>query len=217
MSMFPRASFNSAESTFAALSHRNYRLWFFGQLVSLIGTWMKVIAQGYLIYTLTGSVAYLGYVGFVSGVPSWILIVFGGLIADRVPRRALLVTTLTIKMILALILGGLVLIDWVQPWHILLLALFLGVANAFETPARKSLVVDLVTREDLTNAIALNDTMFHTSAIIGPIIGALVYSLTGPGWCFLLNGVSFIAVIAALLLMNIPSTTMPLNCGSAFT
>ena len=217
MSIFPRASFNSAASTFAAFRHRNYRLWFFGQLVSLIGTWMQRIAQGYLLYTLTGSVAYLGYVGFISGMPSWLLILFSGLIADRVPRRTLLVTTLTVKMILALILGGLVFINWVQPWHILLLALFLGVANAFETPARKSLVVDLVKREDMTNAIALSDTMFNISMIIGPIIGALVYSLTGPGWCFFLNGFSFIAVIAALLMMKIQSTPVPLNRGSALT
>src|SRR5262245_52645218 len=100
MRIFPRASFNSAASTFAAFRHRNYRLWFFGQLVSLIGTWMQRVAQGYLLYTLTGSVAYLGYVSFISGLPAWLFILFGGLIADRLPRRTLLVTTLTVKMIL---------------------------------------------------------------------------------------------------------------------
>jgi MFS family permease len=214
MSISPRVSSNPAAGLFAAFRHRNYRLWFFGQLVSLIGTWVQRIAQGYLLYTLTGSVAYLGYVAFASGIPSWLLIVFGGLIADRFPRRILMVATLSVKMILAFILGGLTFTDWVQPWHILLLALLLGVANAFETPARKSLVVDLVKRKDLTNAISLSDAMYYTSAVIGPAVGAAVYSLTGPSWCFLLNGVSFIAVIAALLMMRFQSTPTLSQRGS---
>jgi MFS family permease len=200
---------------FAALRHRNYRLWFVGQLVSLVGSWMQNIAQGYLLYTLTGSVAYLGYVGFVSGLPSWFLLVYGGLIADRVPRRTLLVITQSAKTMLAFILGGLVLPNLVQPWHILVLALLLGVVNAFDTPARKSLVVDLTKREDMTNAIALSDTMFYISVIIGPAVGALVYSLTGPGWCFLLNGVSFLGVIVALLMLRIPPTPVSSQRGSA--
>jgi len=206
-----------AAGTFAAFRHRNYRLWFTGQLISLIGTWMQNVAQGYLLYTLTGSVAYLGYVGFMSGLPSWLLMVYGGLIADRVPRRTLLVITQSVKMMLAFVLGGLVFLSWVQPWHILVLALLLGVANAFETPARKSLAVDLVKREDLTNAITLSDAMYYMSVIIGPTVGAVVYSLTGPGWCFILNGVSFIAVIAALLMMQIQSTAVLSQRGSALT
>ncbi len=193
-------------STFAALRYRNYRLWFIGQMVSLVGTWMQTTAQGYLLYTMTESAAYLGYVGFVSGVPPWLLMIYGGLVADRVPRRTLMVITQSAKMMLAFTLSGLVFIKWVQPWHILVLALLLGLANVFDTPARKSLVVDLVKREDITNAITLNDTMFSISVIIGPAIGAAVYTLTGPGWCFFLNGVSFIAVIAALLMMQIQST-----------
>lgn len=216
MSIFPRASLDSAASPFAAFRHRNYRLWFFGQLVSLIGTWMQRIAQGYLLYTLTGSAAYLGYVAFASGIPAWLLVVYGGLIADRVPRRTLMVTTLSVKMILAFILGGLVFTDRVQPWHILALALLLGVANAFETPARKSLVVDLVERRDLTNAITLNDAMYYTGVVIGPAAGAAVYSLTGPSWCFLLNGVSFMAVIAALLMMQLPSAPALSQRGPAW-
>ena len=217
MSIFTRPAFISAAGTFAAFRHRNYRLWFIGQLVSLVGTWMQNIAQGYLLYTLTGSVAYLGYVGFMSGLPSWLLMVYGGLIADRVPRRTLLVITQSVKMMLAFILGGLVFFNRVQPWHILVLALLLGVANAFETPARKSLVVDLVKREDMTNAITLSDAMFYMSVIIGPMVGAVVYSLTGPSWCFFLNGVSFIAVIAALLMMQIQSTAVLSQRGSALT
>jgi MFS family permease len=178
---------------------------------------MQNIAQGYLLYTLTGSVAYLGYVGFLSGLPSWLLMIYGGLMADRVPRRTLLVITQSVKMMLAFILGALVFFNWVQAWHILMLALLLGVANAIETPARKSLAVDLVKREDLTNANTLSDAMFYLSVIIGPAVGAGVYSLTGPSWCFFLNGVSFIAVIAALLMMQIRSTRVLSPRGSALT
>ncbi len=207
----------SAAGTFAAFRHRNYRLWFAGQLISLVGTWMQNVAQGYLLYTLTGSVAYLGYVGFMAGLPSWLLMVYGGLIADRVPRRTLLVVTQSVKMMLAFILGALVFLNWVQAWHILVLALLLGVANAFETPARKSLAVDLVKREDLTNAITLSDAMFYLSAIIGPAVGAAVYSLIEPSWCFLLNGASFTAVIAALLMMQIQSPAVLPRRGSAST
>jgi MFS family permease len=214
MSIFSRFSFISTPGTFAAFRHRNYRLWFFGQLVSLIGTSMQNVAQGYLLFTLTGSVAFLGYVGFVSGLPSWLLVIFGGLIADRVPRRTLLVITQSVKMMLAFILGALVLVKMVQPWHILTLALLLGMANAVETPARKSLVVDLVQREDMTNAITLIDAMYYSSVIIGPAIAVVVYSLIGPSWCFLLNGISFIAVIAALLIMQTQSTPLLPQRGS---
>ncbi len=201
----------------AAFRHRNYRLWFAGQLISLIGTWMQNIAQGYLLYTLTGAAATLGYVGFLAGLPSWLLIVYGGLIADRLPRRTLLVITQSAKMLLALILGGLVFGHWVQPWHILGLALLLGVANAFDTPARKALVADLVPRADLTQAIALGDTMYNISVIIGPAVGAAVYAVTGPSWCFFLNGVSFSAVIAVLLMMRVPARPAPAQHGSALT
>ena len=177
-------------------------MWFGSQLVSLIGTWMQNIAQGYLLYSLTGSVAYLGYVGFLWGLPSWLLMIYSGLIADRIPRRMLLILTQSIKMTLAFLLGVLVFLKWVQPWHILVLASLQGIANAFETPARKSLVIDLVPREDLTNAITLSDTMYSASVVVGPALGAAAYSRIGPSWCFFLNGVSFIAVIAALVRMQ---------------
>jgi len=215
VSIFARPTLSSAAGTFAAFRHRNYRLWLTGQLVSLVGTWMQNVAQGYLLYTLTGSVAYLGYVGFMSGLPSWLLMIYSGLIADRVPRRTLLVITQSAKMVLAFVLGALVFFNWVQAWHVLGLALLLGVANAFETPARKSLAVDLVQREDLTNAITLSDAMFSLSAIIGPMVGAAVYALTGPTWCFFLNGISFTAVIAALLMMRIQATAISPQRGAA--
>lgn len=192
-------------NAFAAFRHRNYRLWFAGQLISLVGTWMQNVAQGYLLYTLTGSAATLGAAGFLAGAPSWLLILYGGVLADRLPRRMLLVATQAAKMVLALLLAGLVFAGRVQPWHVLALALGLGVANAFDAPARKALVVDLVARADLTNAIALGDAMYNISVIAGPAAGAAVYALAGPGWCFLLNGLTFLAVIAALLRMRIPA------------
>lgn len=193
----------SISTTFAAFRHRNYRLWFAGQVVSLVGTWMQSAAQGYLVYTLTGSSAFLGYVGFATGLPSWLLMMYGGVVADRVSRRTLMMITQSMMMLLAFILAGLVFLDVVQAWHILVLAFFLGVANAFDTPARQSFVVELVEREDMTNAIALNATMFNIGAIIGPAAAGVIYALTGPAWCFTINGVSFIALIIALSLMKI--------------
>lgn len=212
-----RPSSPNAATTFAAFRHRNYRLWFFGQLISMIGTWMQSTAQGYLIYTLTGSAAYLGYVGFISGVPSWLLMLYGGLVADRVPRRTLLIITQSCMMLLAFVLAGLVFSNLVQPWHILVLAFLLGVANAFDTPARQSMVVELVAREDLSNAIAFNSTIFNTGLVIGPAVGAAVYALTGPGWCFTINGISFLAVITALVMMRIELAPMPIYRGSALS
>jgi MFS family permease len=191
------------KQTFAALKHRNYRLWFLGQLVSLVGTWMQTTAQGYLVFQLTHSPAYLGYVGFAAGVPSWLFMLYGGVIADRLPRRKLLLITQVSMMILAFILANLTFLAWVQPWHIVLLALGLGVANAFDVPARQAFVVEMVGREDLTNAIALNSSMFNLATIVGPAVAGLAYAFLGPAWCFIINGVSFIAVITALLLMRL--------------
>lgn len=187
---------------FAALESRNYRLWFGGQIVSLTGTWMQITAQGYLVYDLTGSTAYLGYVSFASGVPSWALMLFGGVVADRLPRRTLLMATQGWQMLLALILAALVATDLVQAWHIVVMALGVGVATAFDAPARQSFVVDLVDRDDLTNAIALNSTMFNAAVIVGPAVGAAIYAALGPAWCFTLNAFSFLAVLGALALMR---------------
>jgi MFS family permease len=191
------------QETFAALKHYNYRLWFAGQLVSLVGTWMQSTAQGYLIYQITGSPAYLGLVGFVGGAPSLLFTLFGGVIADRLPRRKLLVVTQTSMMILAFILAVLTFTNMVLPWHIIVLAFMLGIANAFDAPARTSFVLELVSREDMTNAIALNSTMFNIGTVVGPSVAGLTYAAFGPGWCFTLNGISFVAVIVALLLMRI--------------
>ncbi|MBN1148872.1 MAG: MFS transporter [Anaerolineales bacterium] len=188
--------------TFTAFKYRNFRLWFFGQVVSLFGTWMQNTAQGYLVYELTRSPAYLGYVGFAAGLPSWLFMLLGGVAADRISRRNLMVITQTSMMALAFILAGLTFSETVQPWHILLLALGLGIANAFDAPARLALIPELVEREDLTNAIALNGAMFNLATVIGPAAGGMIYAWFGPGWCFTINGLTFVAVIAALLMMN---------------
>jgi predicted MFS family arabinose efflux permease len=202
--------------TFAALKHYNYRLWFFGQMVSMMGTWMQSTAQGYLIYQLTQSPIYLGLVGFAGGVPTWIFTLYGGVIADRIPRRNLMVITQTSMLVLAFILGGLTFTNVVQPWHILVLAFLLGTANAFDTPARVSFVLELVPREDMNNAIAMNSTMFNIATVVGPSISGLTYAAFGPAWCFIINGVSFIAVIIALLLMHIQHEALPPRQSTAF-
>ena len=190
-------------ATFASLKHRNYRLWFAGQLVSLFGTWMQATAQGFLVFQLTHSPAYLGYVGFASGMPTWVLMLYGGVVADRVPRRTLLVSTQTLMMALAFVLAFLTFTGHVQPWHVAALAGALGVANAFDAPARQAFVVDLVPRENLTNAIAMNSTMFSMATALGPALAGVTYAAFGPAWCFTINGISFLAVIAALLMMNL--------------
>jgi MFS family permease len=197
------------QDTFAALKHYNYRLWFFGQLVSLMGTWMQSTAQGYLIYQLTGSPAYLGLVGFIGGMPALLFTLFGGVIADRISRRKLMVITQISMLILAFILAILAFTGVVQPWHILILAFLLGVANAFDAPARNAFVTELVSREDMTNAIALNSTMFNLATVVGPSVAGLTYAAFGPAWCFTLNGISFIAIIVALLFMRIKPIIQP--------
>jgi len=206
----------SLKHTFSSLRHRNYRLWFRGQLVSLFGTWMQVTAQGFLIYELTRSSAYLGYVDFAAGLPSWIFMPFGGVVADRMRRRTLLLITQTCMMALAFILATLAFLNIVRPWHIVLLAFLLGIANAFDAPARHAFVPDMVGREDLTNAIALNSTIFNSATTIGPAVAGITYALVGPAWCFMINGLSFIAVIVALSLMRLKAGENMVSQSSAF-
>jgi len=192
----------SWKQTFTALKYPNYRLWFWGQMVSLFGTWMQMTALGYLMFELTHSPAYLGYVGFASGVPTWLFMLYAGVVADRMSRRKLMIITQTAMMILAFILAGLTFLHVIQPWHIIVLAFFSGVTNAFDAPARQAIVQDLVPDEDMTNAIALNATMFNAATALSPALGGLTYALFGPGWCFTINGLSFLAIIAALAVMK---------------
>ena len=199
----------SWRQAFTALKYRNYRLWFWSQIVSLFGTWMESTALGFLVFDLTKSPAYLGLVGFVSGVPTWLFMLYAGVIADRMPRRNLLVLTQTAMMLLAFAIAALTFLHWIQPWHILVMAFLLGTANAFEAPARQSFVLEMVDREDMTNAIALNSAMFNTAMAVGPAAGGLIYGFLGPAWCFAVNGATFIAVIVALRRMILPPFVRP--------
>ncbi len=188
-----------------ALRHRNYRLFFSGQLVSLIGTWMQQVAEAWLVYRLTGSAALLGLAGFASQIPVLFLATLGGTAADRFNRRHILIATQTSAMILPLILATLVFTGRVQVWHVFTLASLLGVINAFDMPARQAFVVEMVGKDDLVNAIALNSSIMNGARAIGPAIAGILLAAVGEGWCFLLNGLSYIAVITGLLLMQLPA------------
>lgn len=201
----------SWRKTFTALKYPNYRLWFWGQMISLFGTWMQSTAQSYFIFELTKSPAFLGYAGFVNGVPTWLFMLYAGVVADRMPRRKLMILTQTSMMILAFMTAGLTFLHLIQPWHIILLAFCFGVTNAFDAPARQAIVQELVDYGDMTNAIALNAAMFNTSVALGPAFGGLTYALFGPAWCFTINGLSFIAVIMALAAMKLK----PSSAGAA--
>lgn len=190
---------------FAALRHRNYQLYFGGQLISNAGTWMQIIAQGWLVYQITHSDLTLGIVGFASAIPTLVISPWGGVIVDRVPRRMLLILTQTGAMLLAFTLAVLAFENIVREWHIILLAAGLGVVNSFDAPARQAFVVDMVGRDDLPNAIALNSMMFNSARIIGPAMGGLLLVIIGPAWCFTINGFSFFAVILGLWAMQLGS------------
>jgi predicted MFS family arabinose efflux permease len=189
---------------FSSFRHRNYQLWFGGQLISVIGTWMQIIAQSWLVYQISQSEFALGVVSFASAIPVLFVSPYAGVITDRVHKRTLLVITQASSMLLAFILSALVFTHVVQVWHIVLLAVILGIVNAFDAPARQAMVVEMVSREDVTNAIALNSMTFNGARVIGPAFGGLLLALVGAGWCFFINGVSFLAVIAGLLAMRFP-------------
>lgn len=205
----------SFSQTFSALKHRNYRLWFIGQLTSLVGTWMQNIAQPWLVYQMTGSPLYLGIVSFAPAIPALTLTLWAGVIVDRLPKRNLLVMTQTVLMLSAFTLAADYFLGWVQPWHVVILALVNGTVQALDAPTRQAIVVDMVGREDLMNGIALNSAMFNSARILGPSIAGIVLALVGPGWCFVLNGISFIAVIAGLLMMQFPTFVPKLRTGSS--
>ena len=190
-------------STFSAFRHRNYRLFFFGQLVSVIGTGMQGTALPWLVYTTTKSALWLGIVAALTQLPSLFLSVFGGAIVDRFPKRELIVCTQSAAMCLAFTLAALVHWHVVQVWHIAAIALASGLILAIDIPARQSFVVEMVGKEDLMNAIALNSSCFNMGRILGPVSAGFLI-LIGMDWCFFLNGMSFIAVIAGLLLMHLP-------------
>jgi MFS family permease len=199
-----------------ALRSRPYRLFVAGQLVSLVGTWMQMVAQSWLIYRLTGSAALLGLLGFAGQIPVFVLAPLGGVIADRVDRHRVLVTTQTIMMALAAALAALTLTGSVRVGHLFVLASLLGIANAFDIPARQAFVIEMVEREDLMNAIALNSSMVNGARVVGPAVAGVVVAAVGEGWCFLVNALSYVAVIGALLLMRLPHRPRPVSQASAW-
>ena len=190
-------------ATIRALRHRNFQLFFAGQLISLVGTWMQTVAQSWLVYRLTNSSLLLGSIGFASQFPVFLVAPIGGTIADRGNRRKLVIATQTASMILAFILAVLTLTHVVRVWHIFVLAALLGVVNAFDIPARQAFLVDMVGKEDLMNAIALNSSMFNGARIIGPAVAGILVASIGEGWCFFANAVSYIAVITGLIMMRV--------------
>lgn len=196
-------------STFRALRHRNFQLFFAGQFISLTGTWMQSVAQSWLVYRLTGSVVLLGLIGFSSQIPVFMLTPFGGATADRFNRHRILLITQTAAMLLAFVLAFLTLTDRIQIWHLFVIASGFGIANAFDIPTRQAFAVDMVGKEDLINAIALNSSMFNGARIVGPAIAGVLVAAVGEGWCFLGNAVSYIAVITGLLLMKITPVVRP--------
>ena len=195
---------------FSALRHRNFRLFFFGQLISLIGTWMQSTALQWLVYNLTGSQTSLGLVTFANFLPVLLFSLFMGVLIDRFPRRRLLLFTQTWFMLLALLLAALTWAGVIRFWHILTLSLLLGFGNALDMPARQAFVVEMVDddKDDLLNAISLNSTLFNLARIIGPGIGGVVVASLGEAPAFAINALTFLAIIVSLLLMRLPPPTL---------
>ena len=191
---------------FRALKHRNFQLFIIGQLISLIGTWMQNTAQQWLVYKLTGSAALLGVFGFASQAPLLFLAWMGGYAGDRYNRQRGVIVTQTLSMFLAFLLAALTLTHAINKWHLIGIAFFAGIVNAFDIPIRQAFFVHMVGKDDLPNAIALNSSVFNGARVVGPAIAGIAIALVGEGWCFFLNGLSFIAVIIALLMMRIQPT-----------
>ncbi len=204
-----KESVSRFSTTFRALKHKNFRFFFAGQFISLTGTWMQTVAESWLIYQLTGSVLKLGLVRFASQIPVFLLAPIGGAVADRFNRRKILVATQSWAMVLAFILAMLTLTGNIQEWHLYVIAALLGLGNAFDIPTRQAFVADMVGREDLLNAIALNSSMFNGARIVGPAIAGLLVAAVGEGWCFFFNALSYIAVISGFLLMNVKAEIRP--------
>src|ERR1051326_5273790 len=185
-----------------ALRHRNYRLYFFGQVVSQSGTWLQRIAQAWLVLDLADSPAALGVLTVFQFMPAMLLSLVAGVVADRVGKQRLIMITSTLETVQALALAAITLSGAVQLWHVYLLALLLGLFTTFETPARQAFVSDLVPREDIQSAVALNSSVFNAARVVGPGIGGVVLATWGAGWAFALNAISYLAVLAALAMLN---------------
>lgn len=201
-------------NNFHALTHRNFRYYWFGQCVSLIGTWMQNIGQSWLVLKLTGSPFLLGLVGTTQFMPVTFFSLFAGLVIDRFPKKTILLMTQTVSMILAFVLSILVFTGHVQYGYILVLAFILGLTNTFDMPTRQAFTIEIVGKDDLMNAIALNSTTFNLARVVGPAIGASMMAFLGAGWCFMLNGLSFLAVLFSLTQIEAVSYVRPKRPGS---
>ncbi|MDE2464834.1 MAG: MFS transporter [Alphaproteobacteria bacterium] len=202
----PRASESpSAWALLRVFRHRNYRLFFSGQLVSLMGTWITQVAQGWLVYDLSHSPLLLGITSFAGQVPVFFITSFGGMVADRVDRRRTLMVTQSLAMLQAATLAILTLSGVIQVWEVVALALFKGVVNAFDVPTRQAFIVDMVGREDLRNAISLNSIMFNLARVIGPSLAGVIIAVWGTGVCFSVDAISYAAVLFGIFLMIVPA------------
>jgi MFS family permease len=201
--LMPELAPSRVPHTFRALRHRNFRLFIGGQIVSLVGTWMQNVAQAWLVYRLTHSELLLGTTWFCSQIAVFALGPLGGIAADRFSRRKVVIVTQTLSMVQAFVLAALTLSGRVQVWHVLVLAGALGAINAFDMPGRQALVIQMTSKEDLINAISLNSAVFNAARVVGPAIAGLLLEVVGEGTCFLINGISFLAVILSLTAMRI--------------
>lgn len=195
-------AYEKLPSFLRSLRYRNYRLFFAGQIISLTGTSLQMVAQAWLIYRLTGSATMLGLLGFAAHIPMSVLAPIGGIVTDRYNRHGIIIATQITSMFLAFALAALTLTGLIQAWHVIVFAALLGFVNVFDIPARQAFLVDMVGKRDLINAIAWNSSMFNSARIIGPAIAGILVIIIGEGWCFFINAVSYIAIIIGLLLMS---------------
>ena len=206
----------AGRTTFAALAVPNYRLYYGGQAISLIGTWMQMTAQAWLVLTLTHSGTTLGVIVALQTLPVLLLGPYGGVVADRVDKRRVIIFMQLAFMIEAFTVAILVWTGVIAVWQVLVLATVLGIASAFDIPMRQSFIVEMVGKDDLMNAIALNSSLFNGARVLGPAIAGFLIGALGIAWCYFLNGLSYIAVIAGLLLMRLPATIRPARTTSTW-
>jgi MFS family permease len=197
--IFPEALKTNLNNSFPALRHKNFRYYWFGMIVSLIGTWMQNIGQSWMVYSITNSPFKLGLVGSLQFLPMLVLSLFAGALIDRLPKKKILILTQSLAMILAFVMAALVYTGYIRYWQVLILAILLGLVNTFDMPARQSFMIELVGREHLVNAIALNSTVFNAARIVGPAVAGILMGYLGVAFCFLINGISFIPVIIGLI------------------
>ncbi|MEI6084446.1 MAG: MFS transporter [Verrucomicrobiota bacterium] len=193
------------QNTFAAFRHPNYRLFFAGQLVSVIGSWLQQVAMGWLVYEMTHSTVTLGVVRFAGAIPVTLLTLVAGTLADRVSKRRVVIYTEAAAMLLAFGLAALVFFGVIQIWHIILISFLEGITDAFDIPTRQSFIVEIVGKEDLMNALALNSSLFNGARSVGPALAGILIAVVGMAGCFFVNGLSYLAVVGAYLAMRLPA------------